>query len=82
MRGQVLLEQPTCNVCHEASSTQVDHIDEDWKNNQRENLQGICEPCHWHKHRNNRNKPTEPNHGTEVGAQRPIYATPAMDWGI
>jgi len=33
-----------CLICNEAPATQVDHIA--GSGNERENLQGLCEPCH------------------------------------
>lgn len=53
IRAAVLLEQPLCACCAAAdrvtAATEVDHIDEDAQNNARENLQGLCKPCHSRK---------------------------------
>jgi 5-methylcytosine-specific restriction enzyme A len=47
VRRMVLLEEPECRVCG-APSTQVDHIIpvSQGGSSQRDNLQGLCAPCH------------------------------------
>ena len=42
----VLSDQPICMACHRRPSTQCDHIDGDWRNTTRANLQGLCHACH------------------------------------
>lgn len=49
LRKRVLFEQPICNACDTALATDVDHITaieaggDPWA---RANLQGLCQPCH------------------------------------
>lgn len=52
LRQQVLQEEPICRICHEAPSTEVEHIiplpqgaTERW------NLRGACKRCHSKKSR-------------------------------
>lgn len=50
LRAQVLADEPLCRRCAEQGrlvpATDVDHIDSDSGNNQRENLQSLCHSCH------------------------------------
>lgn len=48
VRAIVLAEEPTCRVCHEAPSTDVDHIvpKRQGGTNARANLRGVCHSCH------------------------------------
>ena len=50
LRAAVLREQPLCAVsgCHEWA-VDVDHIDNDPTNNDRDNLAGLCHGCHSRK---------------------------------
>jgi 5-methylcytosine-specific restriction enzyme A len=52
MRRMVLSEEPVCRICHQAPSTQVDHIEPVARGGawlERSNLQGVCGPCHRRK---------------------------------
>ena len=53
LRAQVLHEQPLCAHCKAlgrvTAATEVDHLDNDPGNNHRNNLQGLCKPCHSRK---------------------------------
>jgi len=49
LRAVVLREQPLCAHCHTAEAIDVDHIDNDPRNNSRDNLQGLCRGCHSRK---------------------------------
>ena len=55
LRLVVLAEEPICKVCGERPSTDVDHIKPLALHPKlalvRENLQGVCEPCHGAKTR-------------------------------
>jgi 5-methylcytosine-specific restriction endonuclease McrA len=46
LRLLVLAEEPVCRACGRAVSEHVDHVDGDVHNLGRENLQGLCIPCH------------------------------------
>lgn len=48
IRETVLIEEPICRICKRRPSTQVDHIIpvSQGGTDERDNLQGICEPCH------------------------------------
>lgn len=48
IRAVVLADDPECQVCHAAPSTEVDHIipRSQGGTSDRENLQGICPRCH------------------------------------
>lgn len=46
IRKQVRASEPLCQVCRCRPTEQVDHINGDFRDNRRENLQGICRPCH------------------------------------
>ena len=48
LRERVLSEEPLCRMCG-APATDVDHIDNDGNNNERDNLQGLCHECHSRK---------------------------------
>jgi 5-methylcytosine-specific restriction endonuclease McrA len=53
-RRQVLFEQPLCALCGERLATEVDHIvplEEGGAPYDRENLRGLCSPCHWERPR-------------------------------
>jgi len=48
MRHVVLVEEPLCMICGRKPATQVDHKNPICKGGQddRDNLQGICQECH------------------------------------
>lgn len=50
IRAQVLSEQPLCPMCQKlgkiVAATEVDHINEDSRDQRRENLQGLCHQHH------------------------------------
>lgn len=46
LRALVKQQQPFCAGCQREMSATVDHINGDWNDNRRENLQGLCWPCH------------------------------------
>lgn len=50
-RRQVLQEEPVCKICDRALSQCVDHILPKARGgtDDRENLQGLCLPCHSRK---------------------------------
>lgn len=37
---------PICEVCRDAFSVSVDHIDGNWRNNEDSNLRAVCTNCH------------------------------------
>ena len=49
----VLAEEPVCRICRSRPATELDHIIPLRKGgtNHRENLQGLCGPCHRFKTR-------------------------------
>lgn len=47
IRRAVLERDPTCKICGQRSSTQVDHIKP--KTDDHSHLQGVCYPCHKRK---------------------------------
>jgi 5-methylcytosine-specific restriction protein A len=53
LRALVLTEQPLCRDCESRGyiepATEVDHHDNDASNNDRDNLVGLCKPCHSYK---------------------------------
>lgn len=53
LRAAVLSEQPMCEHCEARSiltpALEVDHIDNDPTNNNRDNLASLCRPCHSRK---------------------------------
>lgn len=53
LRAAVLAEHPLCQLCKRQGritpATEVDHVDNDPSNNDRENLMSICKPCHSRK---------------------------------
>ena len=50
LRLVVLRDEPLCRFCHERGLTvaaqEVDHIDGDSHNNERDNLRPLCRLCH------------------------------------
>jgi len=50
LRALVLMEEPLCRQCKSegqlTQANEVDHIDDDSFNNQRNNLAPLCKPCH------------------------------------
>lgn len=48
VRAAVLAEEPVCRICGVAPSSEVDHIIERQAggDDRRENLRGVCPPCH------------------------------------
>ena len=51
LRKRVLLEEPICRKCRKVAATEVDHLvpREAGGSDERENLQGLCKPCHSNK---------------------------------
>jgi 5-methylcytosine-specific restriction protein A len=53
LRAAVLSSEPLCEHCSKRGlivvATDVDHIDEDPSNNDRDNLASLCHSCHSHK---------------------------------
>lgn len=53
LRAAVLSEQPMCEHCEARGiltpALEVDHIDNDPTNNNRDNLASLCRPCHSRK---------------------------------
>jgi 5-methylcytosine-specific restriction protein A len=53
LRKAVIADEPLCRDCLRRGllnpTTDVDHIDGDWSNDSRENLQGLCHQCHSRK---------------------------------
>jgi 5-methylcytosine-specific restriction endonuclease McrA len=45
LREYVRGQEPVCQLCGRRPSTNVDHIDGDWRNNSRANLRALCTPC-------------------------------------
>lgn len=41
----VRAQEPICRLCERRPSTNVDHIDGDWRNNERANLRALCSSC-------------------------------------
>ena len=48
LRASVLRLTPLCQHC-QLPATDVDHVDNDPSNNDRDNLQGLCHGCHSRK---------------------------------
>lgn len=50
LRLVILAEEPLCRFCHErglvVAAEEVDHIDGDSHNNERDNLRPLCRLCH------------------------------------
>jgi 5-methylcytosine-specific restriction protein A len=50
IRLAVLADEPLCRMCHErgriTAAQEVDHIDGNSRNNERDNLRPLCKPCH------------------------------------
>lgn len=53
LRQQVLVDEPFCRSCAKRNklvmANEVDHIDGNPENNDRNNLQSLCKPCHSRK---------------------------------
>ena len=53
LRASVLRGAPLCEHCNKrgliVQATDVDHIDDDPSNNDRDNLSSLCHSCHSHK---------------------------------
>lgn len=45
IRALVIQQEPVCGICHANPTTNVDHIDGDWRHEQRSNLRGLCTTC-------------------------------------
>ena len=45
LRSQVRREEPICRICKRKPTTNVDHIDGNWRNRDRKNLRGLCGTC-------------------------------------
>lgn len=45
LRAMIRAQEPWCRICTVNRTTNVDHIDGDWRHNQRENLRGLCTEC-------------------------------------
>lgn len=50
IRLAVLADEPLCRMCRErgriTEAKEVDHIDGNSRNNERDNLRPLCKPCH------------------------------------
>ncbi|WP_207383293.1 HNH endonuclease [Comamonas thiooxydans] len=72
LRASVLAEQPLCVDCAVIGRTSiaedVDHKDGNPGNNERENLQGLCHPCHSRK--------TAADHGKTVRMGSDVHGMP------
>lgn len=45
LRAIVRSQEPRCRICTVNQSTNVDHIDGNWSNNDRANLRALCSSC-------------------------------------
>lgn len=45
-RRVIRARDPICKGCKRKPSQTVDHIDGNWRNNDPNNLQGLCKTCH------------------------------------
>lgn len=45
LRALVRAQEPWCRICTVNPTTNVDHIDGEWRHNERENLRGLCTSC-------------------------------------
>lgn len=72
LRAVVLNDQPLCVDCAArgltVEATDVDHKDGNPGNNERENLQGLCHPCHSRK--------TASDHGKTVQMGCDVHGMP------
>lgn len=47
LRRIVKARDPICKICNRNPTTEADHIDDNWENNDLDtNLQGVCSTCH------------------------------------
>lgn len=79
LRAQVLAEHPLCTLCQRqglvVEATDVDHVNNDPRDNRRENLQPLCHECHSRKTQQDAGKTV--NWGCDV-AGMPL--DPAHPW--
>lgn len=49
IRATIRAQEPICRECKRRPSATVDHVNGDYRDNRRENLQALCWPCHQKK---------------------------------